>query len=100
MINLQFNSLCPFCNNHLTITNNENYYSHRCEHCVTLLLYCKETNLNKLYFYNNQNKNTYYLIFDINQFIIRKPETQIFPIPNFSSLQDLIDIANTLILFQ
>lgn len=117
MINQSFNSLCPFCNNSLEhidkhmplATNNSTTKIYKCINCCTLLFYSTiNNNLDSLIIFVD-NKSTTYIINFLTNTLTIKPYNKLFKIINnsfklhisdFNSIQDLIVIYNTLILFQ
>lgn len=112
MINLNFNNKCPFCNQKLTSRLSYNYYRcYRCEPNVDLeykskklqsvTVYRKIANKyntcqvdinKKLFVYNTCQV-------DINKKLLIYNYGSACMMPDFESLQDMIDIIDTLIIF-
>lgn len=109
MINLQFNSLCPLCNKPIALNSIDKH--HECWTCKAFLYYSTIDNkLTSITFDANIQLtpllfNSYSIDFIQNTLTIKfyqkfKIQNLItIPLPDFSSLQDLIQISNTLILF-
>lgn len=101
MINLQFNSLCPLCSSILTALHKK-WYSHSCDTCKAELLYSDRDITDRLLYLMVASGFTTYGVnwFQKKLFITVKSDQFQLPIPDFNSKQELIDIANTIILFQ
>lgn len=107
MINRQFNNLCPFCN-HQLIVNKNKYFA--CNNCPTKYIEFQyfADNLYLIVIHQHNTKDTLVINFSekttsiikLKQFQFNKKITLSKHIPDFSSLQDILDILNTLILFQ
>jgi hypothetical protein len=99
MINLEFDFNCPLCNNELTCAyHNDNAY--HCDNCGASLIYIKnESNQNYTIDYIRIIKYNILLNFETNTLQVSSSGKQ-FIMPNFSNLEELIEISNILKLFQ
>lgn len=107
MINLNFNSLCPFCSSNLIIDPQAVFINTKylCETCPKI-----HNLLNIKFYYNSHNIINYLLInneyntksinIDFFSKMIFNPNTQHIPLQDFDSIQDLLDIINVYLLFK
>lgn len=106
MINTIFNSYCPFCNQQLI-----KYPSYQIYYCSNINCIHFNWNYSNIFFYLNNKLNTisynnetisFTINFDSNiiYVTIKSANNLYFPIYDFNSLQDLLDIINTLLLFK
>lgn len=113
MINLQFNSLCPFCN--ITLSTKKDYNNiFTCNNCVNInniqSIYIKYYDVKycdgKLQYIDIEMNNDYCIEVDFysnrfNIYIFSPNEKRLdIHLPDFSSIQDIISISETLCLFQ
>lgn len=111
MINIIFNSLCPFCNKQLTAfyNNPEIFQCLYCEHTVEFHYKSHKLCFIKVGIDNyHQNNNTTYIsnmyiyyiyIVDIDKKTFQYNWSDPAPMSDFDSLQEMIDVIDTILLF-